>query len=83
LPAEIKRGLLEEFRVDSDHSNAFRAWRAMGSPQSLSAEQSQQLESHGQLELLTSPLWVDVAKGQVKTNVTLPRHAFSLVRLSW
>ena len=83
LSAEIKRGLLEEFRVDSGHSNAFRAWRAMGSPESLSAGQSEQLESNGQLQLLTSPLWVDIANGQVKTNFTLPRHGFSLLRLSW
>jgi xylan 1,4-beta-xylosidase len=83
LPADIKRGLLEQFRVDSDHSNAFRAWRALGSPQSLSAEQSEQLESKGQLQLLTSPVWVEVAQGQVTTSLTLPRHAFSLLRLSW
>ena len=83
LSAEIKRGLLEEFRVDSDHSNAFRVWRAMGSPESLSGEQSEQIESNGQLQLLTSPVWVDVAKGQVKTSLALPRHAFSLLRLSW
>ena len=83
LSAEIKRGLLEEFRVDSDHSNAFRAWRAMGSPESLSGEQSEQVESNGQLQLLISPVWVDVAKGQVKTSLILPRHAFSLLRLSW
>ena len=83
LPAEIQRGRLEEFRVDSHHSNAFSAWRAMGSPQSPSAEQSEQLEANGQLQLLTSPVWVDVAKGEFKTSFTLPRHAFSLLRLSW
>jgi xylan 1,4-beta-xylosidase len=83
LSAEIRRGLLEEFRVDTDHSNAFRAWRAMGSPESVSGEQSEQLASNGQLQLLNSPVWVDVAKRQMKTSLTLPRHAFSLLRLSW
>ena len=34
LPEDAKRGLLEHFRIDSDHSNAFAAWKEMGSPQS-------------------------------------------------
>ena len=38
LPANAKRGLLEHFRVDSDHSNAFTAWKEMGSPQSPSEQ---------------------------------------------
>jgi xylan 1,4-beta-xylosidase len=83
LPVDIKRGLLEEFRVDSDYSNAFSAWRAMGSPESLSAQQSRELENQGQLQVLTSPVWVDIAKGEFKTKFTLPRQSFSLLRLSW
>ena len=83
LPAEVKRGLLEEFRVDSDHSNAFSAWLAMGSPESLSAPQFAELQNKGQLQLLTSPAWVDVAKGKFTTKLTLPRQAFSLLRLRW
>ena len=34
LPAKASRGLLEHFRIDSSHSNAFTAWKEMGSPQS-------------------------------------------------
>ena len=44
---EINRGLLEQFLVDSEHSNAFAAWKKTGSPKSLSAGQQQQLETAG------------------------------------
>jgi xylan 1,4-beta-xylosidase len=83
LPADAKRGLLEHFRVDADHSNAFSAWKEMGSPQSLSESTYKRLESSGQLQLLDSPAWVEVQHGEVQLHFTLPRQGLSLVRLSW
>jgi xylan 1,4-beta-xylosidase len=83
LPAEAKRGLLEHFRVDSDHSNAFSAWKEMGSPQSLSEGAYKRLESAGQLQLLDSPAWVEMQQGEVQLQFLLPRQSLSLVRLSW
>jgi xylan 1,4-beta-xylosidase len=83
LPADAKRGLLEHFRVDADHSNAFSAWKEMGSPQSLSESAYKRLESSGQLQLLDSPAWVEVQHGEVQLHFTLPRQGLSLVRLSW
>ena len=83
LPTEAKRGLLEHFRVDSDHSNAFTAWKEMGSPQSPSESQYGRLESAGRLELMNSPAWVEVQKGSVKLHFMLPRQSLSLVHLTW
>jgi len=83
LPADAKRGLLEHFRVDSDHSNAFTAWKEMGSPQSLSESAYKRLESAGQLQLLNSPAWVEMQQGKVQLQFMLPRQSLSLVRLSW
>jgi len=83
LPPEARRGLLEHFRVDSDHSNAFTVWRNIGSPESLSGSQLEQLQNAGQLQLLTSPTWVDIERGQFSTRFTLPRQSLSLIRLSW
>jgi xylan 1,4-beta-xylosidase len=83
LPAEAKRGLLEHFRVDSDHSNAFSAWKEMGSPQSLFEGAYKRLESAGQLQLLDSPAWVEMQQGEVQLQFLLPRQSLSLVRLSW
>lgn len=83
LPTESKRGLLEHFRVDSDHSNAFVVWKSMGSPTLLSEIQSEQLQNAGQLQTLTSPLWVDIKDGKFNTQFTLPRQGISLIRLAW
>ena len=83
LPTSVKRARLEHFRVDSDHSNAYTAWRSMGAPGSLSARQARELESAGQLQLLTSPIWIDIDRGQLKETFTLPRQGLSLIRLSW
>jgi xylan 1,4-beta-xylosidase len=56
LPPEVKGPLFDHFRVDSDHSNGFTVWRSLGSPESLSASQIEQLQNAGQLQLLTSPV---------------------------
>jgi xylan 1,4-beta-xylosidase len=83
LPANAKQALLEHFRVDSDHSNAFTAWKEMGSPQSPSEHESERLQSAGQLQLLSSPAWVETQQGSVKLQFVLPRQGLSLLRLSW
>jgi xylan 1,4-beta-xylosidase len=83
LPPSAKRGLVEHFRVDSDHSNGFTAWKEMGSPQSPSESQYRRLESAGQLQLLDSPAWVEVQKGSVQLHLMLPRQGLSLIHLTW
>jgi xylan 1,4-beta-xylosidase len=83
LPADEKRALLEHFRVDSEHSNAFTVWKEMGSPKSLSDVDQKRLESAGQLQLLNSPTWAEILQGSIQLNFALPRQAVSLVRLSW
>lgn len=83
LPAGAKRGLLEHFRVDSSHSNAFTEWKSLGSPQPPSEHEYKRLESTGQLQLLSSPAWVEMPQGSIHIHFTLPRQGISLVRLSW
>ena len=83
LPEGTTRVLLEHFRVDSTHSNAFTPWKEMGSPQSPSATQYEQLQNEGQLQLLTSPEWVSVSNGSLHLQFGLPRQSMSLVRLTW
>ena len=74
-----KRLLVEHFRIDATHSNAFTAWKAMGSPQTPSVAQYLALEAAGQLQLVDSPRWTTEAE----LRFTLPRQAVSLVRFSW
>jgi xylan 1,4-beta-xylosidase len=83
LPKEARSGLMEHYRIDSSHSNAFALWKKMGSPQSPSPEQFEQLEAAGQLQLLGSPAWVSIEKGNAHLQFTLPRQALSLVRIAW
>ena len=83
IPVGIKRVRLEHFRIDDTHSNAFTVWKAMGSPQQPTPEQYSQLQAAGQLQLLTSPEWLDVKGGAVTVSTGLPRQATSLLHLEW
>ena len=83
FPATVERAMLEHFRIDSAHSNAFAAWKAMGSPQSPTADQYKDLEAAGQLQLLTSPVWVNIKDGSVQLQIELPRQGLSLLRIGW
>jgi xylan 1,4-beta-xylosidase len=83
MPAKAQRGLMEHFRVDSTHSNAFAAWKEMGSPQSPATSQYEQLERAGQLQLFDSPAWIPINQGATRLQLTLPRQGISLVRIAW
>jgi len=83
FPEEVEHGMLEQFRIDSAHSNAFTAWKQMGSPQSPTADQYKKLESAGQLQLLTSPGWVNIKRGTAQLQIGLPRQGMSLVKIGW
>ncbi|MBV8515479.1 MAG: beta-xylosidase, partial [Acidobacteria bacterium] len=85
LPPEAakRRVLVEHFRIDATHSNAFEVWKAMGSPQQTSEKQYRELEAAGQLQLLTSPEWVTQENGTITLRFDLPRQAVSLVRMTW
>ena len=79
----VKRVLLKHYRIDETHSNAYTVWKEMGSPQAPTAEQYARLRQAGQLELLESPQWLDVNKGKVTIETTMPRQATSLLCLEW
>ena len=83
IPADVKRVLLQHYRIDEMHSNSYTVWKGMGSPQSPTAEQYARLKEAGQLELLSSPTWMDVRDGKLLIEMELPRQATSLLRLSW
>ena len=83
VPKTTGRALVEHYRIDDEHSNAYTLWKAMGSPQQPAAEQYARLEAAGQLQSLASPQWRDAADGKLVLEFSLPRHAVSLLRLSW
>jgi xylan 1,4-beta-xylosidase len=83
ITERAERVLVEHFRVDSTHSNAYAEWRAMASPQKPSPAQYQQLQSAGQLQLLNSPTWLGMQNRSLHLQFGLPRQALSLVRIKW
>src|SRR5262245_42787043 len=80
---ENGRATLTHSRIDRDHSNAYEAWKKIGSPQTLTPEQRTALESMGKLQELKAPDKVTIEKGQLTLTFTLPRQAVSLIELKY
>jgi len=55
----------------------------MGSPKNPTADQIEELEKAGQLQLYNSPEWVTVKNGQLELKLDMPRQAVSLLKCSW
>ncbi len=74
---------LSHYRIDRDRSNAYEAWKRLGSPQPPSAAQRVELEKGGELQLLAPPKQLQPSDGQAALTFELPRQGVSLVRLTW
>jgi xylan 1,4-beta-xylosidase len=83
FPFTAQRILVQHYRIDNTHSNAYTVWKQMGSPQTPTAEQYAELQAAGGLQLLDSPQWLDVKSGTANLSFALPRQGISLVRLTW
>jgi xylan 1,4-beta-xylosidase len=71
------------YRIDDEHSNAYTAWRKMGSPQKPTMDQRAALEKASELTKLAEPEEVESRDGNVKLRLTMPRQSVSLLRLEW
>jgi xylan 1,4-beta-xylosidase len=83
IPPTVHRVLLQHYRIDDHYSNAYTAWKEMGSPQEPTPEQYARLQTAGQLQLLDSPRWITPEHGEIKLDVQLPRMGLSLLRVTW
>ena len=83
--AGLPRGriLVQHYRVDDRHSNAYEAWKRMGSPQQPSSEQYALQEAAAQLEFAESPRWTTAENGKLSLDFELPLHGVSLIRMTW
>jgi len=79
VPDSDRPVLLQHFRVDQYHSNAFEEWKRMGAPPQPTPEQYAGLERSSHLSLLTSPEWVRPESGKLTARFALPRQAVSLL----
>ena len=82
IAAATKTVQLTHYRIDHDHSNAYTAWKTLGSPRNPTAEQHAKLAAAGRLELLESPRWLKATTG-LTVNFPLPRQAVSLLQFAW
>lgn len=83
LPSNAQRVLVEEYRIDQNHSNAYAVWKSIGAPQNPTDEQWRQLKAAGQLQLFGSPRWVTVSAGKIELDLEQPLESVSLIRVSW
>ncbi|MBN1444022.1 MAG: hypothetical protein JXA90_15030, partial [Planctomycetes bacterium] len=83
LPAAAGEAHLEHYRIDETRSNAFTAWKRMGSPQAPTAEQYALLETAGRLASLEGPRTARIEGSRVRVGFRLPRQAVSLLVLEW
>jgi xylan 1,4-beta-xylosidase len=73
---------VRHYRIDQDHSNAFTAWKKLGSPQQPTPEQYAQLEKASRLTLLNEGA-TRVENSRTTIRFELPRQAVSLIELTW
>jgi len=83
LPVEVPKALLTHYRIDNKFSNSYEVWKAMGSPQHPSKEQIEILERNGQLQMFTSPEYVNITNKGLNVVFELPRQGVSLIKLDW
>jgi xylan 1,4-beta-xylosidase len=70
---------VSHWRIDEQHSNAYAAWKRMGSPIAPDRAGYESLRAAGRLALLEDPADVRVAGGKSQLAFTLPRQAVSLL----
>ena len=72
--------LVEHYRIDDDHSNAYTAVAA----DEIAAEaHRREVRPSGQLQLLHSPEWLPVKDGHLEIAFPSPQQSVSLVTVRW
>lgn len=79
----VRRVLVQNYRIDGTHSNAYTVWQQLGSPQQPTAGQYAKLKAEEGLQLLGSPTWMNVNDGTIEVKMKMPRESVSLLSLRW
>jgi xylan 1,4-beta-xylosidase len=74
---------VSEWRIDETHSNAFTAWKKMGSPAKPTADQRKELEQQAKLAAAGPVAETPVRGGKAMLTLSLPRQAVSMVEITW
>ena len=83
LPLAAGKVQMVQYRIDAERSNAFNAWKRMGSPATPSAQQIAQLQKAGQLETLGKREKFSINGASTNVQLTLPRQAVALMVFEW
>ncbi len=83
IPFATGTAKLTRYAIDAQHSNAYEAWKKMGSPAKPTAEQYTQLVKAGQLAELGRPEKIKVETGKADLRLNLPRQAVVLLVVEW
>jgi xylan 1,4-beta-xylosidase len=81
LPFDPTRAQVCHWRIDSQHSNAFSVWQAMGRPQDPTPEQLAALKARQGLEKGEPVQTTPDGEGGVRLKLRLPLHAISLLEV--
>lgn len=83
LPSPFRHGAhLTQYRIDREHSNAYAAWLAMGSPEAPSDTQRASLLQAAKLATIGDVgQTLAVAQGSARFDLTLPRQGVALLVL--
>jgi xylan 1,4-beta-xylosidase len=79
IPPPSGKAKLTRYAVDAEHSNAFTAWRKMGSPRPLWPQQSAELDKAGRLAALDQPEQLRLRDGRLRLDLSVPRQAVVLL----
>jgi xylan 1,4-beta-xylosidase len=77
------RPTVTHYRIDHERSNAYEAWRKIGSPQPPTSAQYAALEKAGKLQRLGAAQRVAVERGTLRLTSSLPRQAVSLLTIAY
>jgi xylan 1,4-beta-xylosidase len=83
LPMDVTMVKRKEWRIDDVHSNAYTAWKKLGSPGKPTAAQLEAMEQSAALTEIGAPSDTSIDAGKAIVKLELPRQAVSLVELSW
>jgi xylan 1,4-beta-xylosidase len=72
-----------QYIIDQKHSNSYEVWKAMGSPQDVSAENYKKLEDAGKLKTLDVTKTLKVKNGHLVLSTSIEGQAVSLFVVEW
>jgi xylan 1,4-beta-xylosidase len=71
------------YSIDNEHSNSYRVWKKMGSPQNPTKEQIAELEKAGQLALNGKPWKFKTQNGEYHMTLWIQRQGVSFIKIEW